>query len=135
MSMVVDASAIVPLALDGEDATLAEAALRAVVIEGGFIPALFWYEIRNVLLHCEPRGRTTAERIADFLADVEALPLAVDFPPRSDAVLTYARRHRLTVYDAAYLELTLRTNSRLASHDEPLRAALSAEGGELFAPT
>ena len=132
MAVVVDASAIVPLALDGEDRALAEAALQAIVAEGGLVPALFWYEIRNVLLHSESRSRTTAERAAAFLADVEALPLTVDFPPHSEAVMDYARRHKLTVYDATYLELALRTTSRLASHDQPLREAVLAAGGQLF---
>jgi predicted nucleic acid-binding protein len=130
--IVVDDSAIAPLALDEKDAALAAAALRAIVSEGGVVPALFWYEIRNVTLHAESRNRTTAQRTGQFLTDLRALPLTVDFPPDSDAVLEYARRHSLTVYDATYLELTKRTNSQLASHDQSLRAAVLAEGGELL---
>jgi predicted nucleic acid-binding protein len=44
------------------------------------------------------------------------------------AVLTLARRHRLTVYDAAYLELPLREALPLATLDEALVAAARAEG-------
>jgi predicted nucleic acid-binding protein len=132
MPIVVDASAIAPLALEDEEASLAEMALRAIIAEGGIVPALFWYEIRNVLLHAESRSRTTVERTGQFLADLRALPLIMDFPPDSDAVLDYSHRRSLTVYDAAYLELTKRTGSRLASHDQSLRAAVLAKGGQLL---
>lgn len=132
MSLIIDSSALVSLALDGEDVALARAAVEATVSEGAYVPALFWYEIRNVLALSQRRGRTTLERTQEFLDDVEALSLTVDYPPNSDAVLEYARLYGLTVYDAAYLELTLRTNSRLASHDEALRKAVLAAGGALF---
>jgi predicted nucleic acid-binding protein len=132
MPVVIDASVIVPLALDGEDVTLSEEALRVIGVEGGFVPALFWYEIRNVLLLNEPRGRTTPDRIAAFLDDVATLPLVVDFPPDSARVLELGRLYSLTVYDAAYLELALRTNSRVATHDESLRRAVLATGGQLL---
>jgi len=39
-----------------------------------------------------------------------------------------ARRHRLTAYDAAYLELAGRMNPSLATLDTQLRQAAAAEG-------
>nr|WP_259737280.1 hypothetical protein [Synechococcus sp. CS-1329] len=45
--------------------------------------------------------------------------------------MTLARSHRLSVYDAAYLELSLRVGGRLASFDRRLRAATDAAGGRL----
>jgi len=52
----------------------------------------------------------------------------VDQMPGEYAVLTLARRHRLTVYDAAYLELALGEASPLATLDEALASAACAEG-------
>jgi len=52
----------------------------------------------------------------------------VDQMPGEYAVLTLARRHRLTVYDAAYLELALGEASPLATLDEALASAARAEG-------
>jgi len=45
-----------------------------------------------------------------------------------DRVLVLAERHRLTVYDAAYLELALRRGLPLASLDTDLRKAAQVEG-------
>jgi predicted nucleic acid-binding protein len=39
-----------------------------------------------------------------------------------------ARRQNLAAYDAAYLDLALRTNLVLATSDDPLRQAAIAEG-------
>jgi len=41
MSIVLDASAIVPLALDDEDAVLAIAVVSAIARQGGLVPPLF----------------------------------------------------------------------------------------------
>ncbi|HJW78510.1 MAG TPA: type II toxin-antitoxin system VapC family toxin [Beijerinckiaceae bacterium] len=42
--------------------------------------------------------------------------------------MALARRHRLTVYDAAYLELAQREGVPLATLDGPLAAAARADG-------
>jgi predicted nucleic acid-binding protein len=42
--------------------------------------------------------------------------------------MALARRHRLTVYDAAYLELALREHLPLATLDASLAAAARQEG-------
>jgi len=42
--------------------------------------------------------------------------------------VTLARFHRLTAYDAAYLELALRLNAPLATLDDALSNAARAEG-------
>jgi predicted nucleic acid-binding protein len=44
-----------------------------------------------------------------------------------------ARRHRITVYDAAYLELAARLMLPLATLDRELQRAAAAEGIPLFA--
>ena len=43
-------------------------------------------------------------------------------------VIALARRHRLTVYDAAYLELALRERLELATLDAALAEAARREG-------
>ena len=49
-------------------------------------------------------------------------------------VLTLARTHNLSVYDAAYLELAWRRRLPLASLDALLRGAATAMGVPLYAP-
>ena len=59
-------------------------------------------------------------------------PFEADAKPESDAVLALARKHRLTVYDAAYLELAQRRGLPLATPNAPLAAAAQAEGVKLI---
>ncbi len=49
-------------------------------------------------------------------------------------ILDLARRHRLSVYDAAYVETSLRRSLPLASLDRRLREAAEASGAALVRP-
>lgn len=51
-----------------------------------------------------------------------------------EAVHALARKHRLTAYDAAYLELAVRLAVPMATLDERLRDAAEAERVGLYAP-
>jgi predicted nucleic acid-binding protein len=48
-------------------------------------------------------------------------------------VLLIAREHNLSVYDAAYLELSIRHGASLATLDGKLRKAAKNAGVEIFA--
>jgi predicted nucleic acid-binding protein len=79
----------------------------------------------------ERRGRLTRELAAEHLEDLNVLVIEVDVEGTARAwtdVLPLADRHRLTVYDATYLELALRRGSKLATLDSELRAAGRKEG-------
>ena len=128
MPVVLDASAVVGLALDGAASDAAQRMLDHTVAHGGVVPTLFWYELRNALLMAERRGRITPDGVAAFLADVALLPIAVDDLPRDAVVLQLARQHGLTVYDATYLELAMRIGAPLATLDAALRAAAERAG-------
>lgn len=128
MPVVLDASAVVGLALDGEASDAAQRMLDHTVAHGGVVPTLFWYELRNALLMAERRGRITPDGVAAFLADVALLPIAVDDLPRDAVVLQLARQHGLTVYDATYLELAMRIGAPLATLDAALRLAAGRAG-------
>ena len=91
-------------------------------------PWLFWVELRNILIVGERRGRLAPGLAEGFLEAVEALGLALDAAPSSAAVLRLARGHRLTAYDALYLELALRQGARLMTLDGALAQAARAEG-------
>lgn len=49
-----------------------------------------------------------------------------------NASLLLARKHGITVYDAAYLELAIRRGLPLGSRDSELRKAAIAEGVKLL---
>ena len=69
---------------------------------------------------------------ASFLANPSRLRTRVDRSPGEAAVLRLARAHRLSVYDAAYLELAPREALPLATLDGDLRRAASGEGVPSF---
>jgi predicted nucleic acid-binding protein len=58
--------------------------------------------------------------------------LWIDREPDSAAVLRLARGYRLSIYDASYLELALREAAPLATLDDQLRAAATAERTSLI---
>ena len=95
-------------------------------VRAAVVPALWWFEVRNLLLVHEQRGRLDATGTAEFLADLGRLPVQIDREPDSGAILELARAYRLTFYDAAYLELARRLDAPLATLDRQLTAAARA---------
>jgi predicted nucleic acid-binding protein len=132
MALIADASAILSQALDDDDASYAEAVIESIAADEAFVPTLFWFEIRNALLMAERRKRITADRTAAFLADLALLPFQVDDLPREGTVFALARRHSLTIYDAAYLELADRKKLPIATVDRALIKAAKKTGVVLF---
>ena len=132
MSLIFDSSAVIPLAMDDEASDYSAAAFDQLVVNGGLTTVLLWFEVRNALLVNERRGRITSDRVQEFLSDLDLLPLAYEPIPNSTDVLTLARVNKLTIYDAVYLELVLRTGFPLATLDADLARAVILAGGSLF---
>lgn len=131
MEIVLDASVVMAWALE-EVHPIAPVALERTEAGGALVPALWWFELRNGLVVNERRGRFTTRQTARFLRNLLKLSIAVDWPPNEAAILRLARQHRLTVYDAAYLELAHREALPLASLDDALLRAARAEGVSLI---
>jgi predicted nucleic acid-binding protein len=91
-------------------------------------PALWWFEVRNALVQGERRGRFDRSGTGRFLRDLSRFAVSIDRVPEERSILDLARRHRLSVYDAAYLELAQRRGCPLATLDGALDAAARAEG-------
>jgi predicted nucleic acid-binding protein len=131
MTCVIDPSVALAWLLPDETNSRADA-VRVAVEDGAdaWIPAHWWLEISNGLLMAERRGRITTEQVAQALSLVNALPLEEDgetaeqIPART---LTLARKHGLTIYDAAYLELAQRRGAMLTTFDEQLLKAAAKE--------
>lgn len=131
MAFVLDASAAIAWALR-EDDPRAKAARERVGSENATVPTLWWFELRNALVVNERRGRLTERRTARFLRELARLAITMDRAPDEALLLTLTRRHRLTVYDAAYLELAVREALPLATLDAPLAAAARSENVALI---
>jgi len=133
MPIVVDCSVAAAWALADERTPWTSASLQAATMDGAIVPSLFWFEIRNVLIVNERRGRIDATQITRFLADLD--PLAeLDHHPSEAEVLRLARAHALTVYDASYLELAMRLTLPLCTLDRQLVDAASQAGAALWQP-
>ena len=93
---------------------------------------LFSHEIRNVLIVNERRGRIDHAGSTAFLMRLRALRLLQDDAHDEDTIMALARKHRLSAYDAAYLETALRRGDSLATLDRELARAAVAEGVALI---
>lgn len=91
------------------------------------VPALWHFEVGNVLIMNERKGRITSLQSQRFLELTKTLDIRTDFMSATlaeDTCLALARTHQLTVYDASYLELAVRSGLPLATIDKSLvRAA------------
>jgi predicted nucleic acid-binding protein len=134
MPFVIDASVAACWAFDDEDHPLAAAALERIRADTARAPALLWFELRNILIVGERRKRLKQADTAGFLRSFARLGVTIDQSPDEADVLTLARRHGLSVYDAAYLELARRERLTLATLDLPLAKAAQAEGVGLLDP-
>lgn len=128
MPFVLDASVTVSWILEDEEEAVAALAQARIIDDPAYVPAVWWFEVRNVLLVNERRRRLTPRDTADFLRALSQSKVQVDHSPVEKMVLDLARSHRLTVYDAAYLELALREAVPLATLDRALATAARAEG-------
>ena len=128
MSFVLDASITACWAFQDEQHPDADLAFRRIRTEEAVVPCLWWFEVRNILVVNERRGRITVFDTAAFLLHLSRLRVRVDGLPGEDAVLRLARTHRLSAYDAAYLELAQREGLALATLDADLRKAAASEG-------
>ena len=135
MSFVLDSSVSLTWCFDDEHTDATDALLERVAEAGACAPALWPLEVLNALAMAERRSRIDSERrqrLAGFLHD---LPVTIDDETASQAwavASQLAARFRLTVYDAAYLELAQRRGLPLATLDQELRAAAAALGVTLL---
>jgi predicted nucleic acid-binding protein len=127
MAFVLDASIAACWAFQDEEHPDAALALRRMRTEEAVVPCLWWFEMRNTLVVSERRRRIAEPETAAFLAYLARLRVRVDLTPDGGELLRLARTHRLSVYDAAYLELAQREGLPLASLDRKLRKAAGTE--------
>ncbi len=128
MAFVLDASVTLCWAFEDENDSAAEVAYGLLQTDSAVVPGVWWFEVRNSLLMSERRGRSTEEDTRVFLRLLGRLPVLIDRLGGEAEVMGLARKHGLTVYDAAYLELAVRRKSPLASLDKKLLGAGRAGG-------
>ena len=129
---VVDASVTLSWCFEDEASNFTEGLLERLR-QGDeiLVPAHWATEVLNGLAVAQRRKRIKPGQPALFWDELSRLPIETE-PALSamhgKAVLALGEKHGLTVYDAAYLELAQRRNVPLATLDDDLRKAASAEG-------
>jgi predicted nucleic acid-binding protein len=114
----------------GDERTPAINAVESMLVASqGVVPVLWRFEVANVLLMAERRKRITSERRQEYLHALAKYPLEIDTDglyQTDQNIFQLAVAFGLTIYDASYLELSIRRNLPLATLDKELRTAALA---------
>jgi predicted nucleic acid-binding protein len=128
---VIDASSVLSWCFEDEGGPEADALIEKVAAEGAAVPGQWPLEVANGLVMGERRRRIKPAESVAFVAMIEELPIVADRATGARALretMSLAREHRLTAYDAAYLELAMRLALPLATGDRSLGAAAERAG-------
>ena len=134
-SVVLDASVTISALIENDRSDEARIIFQDYVSAGAAVPALWPLEVGHILLLAERRRLLNAATRRDHLHDLSCLPITVDQETARLAwhdTIVLAERHDLTLYDATYLELSLRLSLPLATFDAALRRAATATGVKLL---
>ena len=137
MSLVLDASMAIASLFVEEQTDAVREVVRLIASEGAVVPSIWRLEVANALSMAVRRGRCDESHFADSLVRLERLAIAVDDQTDRNAwgtTLKLAREQRLTVYDAAYLELAVRLGLPLATGDRELIVAAQRLGVAVLTP-
>lgn len=132
---VLDCSTTMQWCFEDEADGQAGIVLASLSANEAIVPGIWPLEVANVLAVSERRKWIRAADIPLFVDLLSGLPIEIDDQTARKAlgdVLTLARVHRLSAYDAAYLELALRTGCPLASLDASLNETAAGLGIALF---
>lgn len=134
-AFVVDCSVAMAWLFNDEATPKTAALLNRLSTETALVPAWWFIEITNVLAMAERKGRIKPRESDAFIADLGKLGIEQDEEAPNRAfthILALCRTHRLTSYDALYLDLAIRRNRPLATLDDALRKAAHKVGVRLL---
>ena len=134
MACVLDASVAAAWILPDETDAFAALIQSRLTSDSAIVPVIWRYEMRNLLVMAERRGRLAPAASDAVLGILARLPISIDASADDASMTAIARRRGLTIYDSAYLELAARADLPLATLDRRLREAAKAEGIETLRP-
>ena len=136
MNFVLDASIALAWCFSDESTHLTRKLLVQLENEIALVPTIWSLEVGNILIIAERRKRISYAEMVQFLELLSALRIEVDMdtPAKAfHAVLSLAYSEKLTTYDAAYVELSMRHGLPLASKDLELCNAAKRLGVHVIA--
>ncbi|MEE8397649.1 MAG: type II toxin-antitoxin system VapC family toxin [Desulfobacterales bacterium] len=123
---VIDNSVVMAWCFKDEASHYADVALDRLEISTGFVPTIWPLEVCNVLLVAERKKRIGTADSARFIALLSELPIVVEQEPPERMmreIFALARAHKLSSYDASYLDLAMKKGLPIATLDESLMTA------------
>ena len=134
-SIVLDSSVTISWFMSDETTLSSLSILNNIAKTGAIVPTIWQLEISNVLLMSERRKRITKEQRYVALYTLNELPINIDqFTCKHawEETTELAERYNLSIYDACYLELSLRLSLSLATFDNNLKSAAKLAGVHLL---
>jgi len=135
---VVDNSIVMSWCFEDEGNSYAEAVLESLEAGEAIVPAIWPLEAGNVLLVAERKKRLSQASVVRFLTLLGGLPISVE-QETADRMLreivSLAREHGLSTYDASYLDLAMRLDLPLATQDASLVKAAKKSKVPAYEPT
>jgi predicted nucleic acid-binding protein len=135
---VLDASVALSWFFDDEFSPYSSAIAEIMPRSQAVVPIIWPLEMANGFLTAFRRGRLQETKVAALIGALGRLRIDVDngIAPESlaQATLTLGIAHRVSAYDASYLEVAMRRGLPLATQDERLMRAASAAGVDLLQP-
>jgi predicted nucleic acid-binding protein len=125
-SFVIDNSVVMSWCFKDESSRYADTILDSLVESTALVPSIWPLEVVNVLLVAERRNRLSEADSIRFITLLSQLPISVEqVQPESVMIeiLALAREHKLSSYDASYLNLAMSKGLPIATLDKGLRSA------------
>lgn len=135
MSWIADCSVAMAWCFEDEVTPRTESLLDRTRTDGLILPGHWPLEVTNVLRSAARKGRLTETQALQRAAILMSLPIQYDSLTHIVAFTsTYrlAARYKLTMYDAAYLELAIRIGASLATNGQDLAHAADQCGVDLL---
>lgn len=124
---VLDASVTMAWCFPDEVTAYTEGVLDQLRQTGALVPLIWPLEVANVLVIAERRQRLVEVQTVRFVQLLHSLPIAVSDDSVDHVlgrVLELARLHKLSSYDAVYVELAVRKGLPLATNDRRIGDAV-----------
>jgi len=132
---VLDCSVTMSWCFEDENTEYSKQILLLLKKIKAIVPCIWPLDVMNVLKVAENKHRITTLKSNAFVNLLNSLPIEID--PNlncllNKSILEITRKHSLSAYDAAYLEIAIRQNIPLISFDKKLCEVAKKEGISIF---
>ncbi len=131
---VLDCSVFMSWCLNEKTIKESSKILKSITRHTIVVPSLWCYEVTNVLTMAVRKNKLTVAQTHNLMNDIHLLPIEFDKPTVENIsnIFSIADQHKLSAYDASYIELALRKNIKLASFDKEVVKTAEKLGIHMF---